>query len=101
MTNRYAVAFSISVLLFVISAFVDPPIRYVLWIAGLTIDIAAPPLTLKFQRNLPRLSTTKLLWEQYHPQYRVWIPFAIIGFLAAIALGIFGRLAKRWKDMNA
>ncbi len=47
------------------------------------------------------LSTTKLLWEQYHPQYRVWIPFAIIGFLAAIALGIFGQRAKRWKDMNA
>ena len=60
MTNRYAIAFSISVSLFVISAFVDPPVRYALWIAGLTIDIVTPPLTLKFQRRLPRLSTTKL-----------------------------------------
>jgi hypothetical protein len=42
-----------------------------------------------------------LLWETYHPQYKVWIPFASIGVLAAIALGIFGQMAKRWKDMNA
>jgi low temperature requirement protein LtrA len=60
MTNRYAIAFSISVVLFIISAFVQPPLRYVLWIIGLTIDIAAPVLTLRFQRELPRLSTTKL-----------------------------------------
>jgi hypothetical protein len=44
---------------------------------------------------------TRLLWDTYHPQYKVWIPFAAIGVLATIALGIFGQLAKRWKDMNA
>lgn len=60
MTNRYAVFFSISVILFIISAFVSPPARYVLWILALTLDIAAPPLTLKYQRRLPRLSTSKL-----------------------------------------
>ncbi|HUU85363.1 MAG TPA: MFS transporter [Phycisphaerae bacterium] len=46
-------------------------------------------------------STTRLLWERYDPQYKVWIPFAAIGILAAIALGIFGQMAKRWADMNA
>jgi MFS family permease len=47
------------------------------------------------------VSATKLLWDAYHPQYKVWIPFAAIGVVAAIALAIFGQLAKRWKDMNA
>ena len=47
------------------------------------------------------LATTRLLWEKYHPQYHVWIPFAVIGILAAIALAIFGQMAKKWKDMNA
>lgn len=44
---------------------------------------------------------TRLLWDTYSPQYHVWIPFAVIGVVAAIALGIFGQMAKRWKDMNA
>jgi len=44
---------------------------------------------------------TQLLWDEYNPQYRVWIPFACIGIAAIIALAIFGQMAKRWKDMNA
>ncbi len=44
---------------------------------------------------------TQILWETYDPQYYVWIPFAAIGVLAAIALAIFGQMAKRWSDMNA
>jgi len=44
---------------------------------------------------------TRLLWDEYFPQYKVWIPFATIGVLAAIALAIFGQMAKRWTDMNA
>ena len=44
---------------------------------------------------------TQLLWDNYYPQYKVWIPFAAIGVMATIALGIFGQMAKRWKDMNA
>jgi MFS family permease len=44
---------------------------------------------------------TDLLWDRYHPQYKVWLPFAAIGVLAAIALAIFGQMAKRWADMNA
>ena len=44
---------------------------------------------------------TQTLWDEYHPQYRVWIPFAAIGILAIIALAIFGQMAKKWTDMNA
>ncbi len=47
------------------------------------------------------LKTTRLLWTTYHPQYKVWIPFAAVGVLAIIALAIFGQMAKRWADMNA
>jgi len=46
-------------------------------------------------------TATQLLWERYDPQYKVWIPFASIGVIAAIALAIFGRMARRWADMNA
>jgi hypothetical protein len=47
------------------------------------------------------VTATQLLWDTYHPQYKVWIPFAAIGVIAAIALAIFGQMAKRWADMNA
>ncbi|MBI5690413.1 MAG: MFS transporter [Verrucomicrobia bacterium] len=46
------------------------------------------------------VAATQLLWDTYHPHY-VWIPFAVIGAVAAVALWIFGRMAKRWADMNA
>jgi hypothetical protein len=51
--------------------------------------------------NQSPVTATRLLWDTYHPQYNVWIPFAAIGLAAAIALGIFGQMAKRWADMNA
>lgn len=47
------------------------------------------------------LSSTTLLWEKYDPNIKVWVPFTAIGVIATIALGIFGQMAKRWKDMNA
>ena len=47
------------------------------------------------------VEVTQLLWDTYDPQYYIWIPFAAIGVAAAIALYIFGQLAKRWSDMNA
>lgn len=47
------------------------------------------------------VEATRILWDTYNPQYKVWLPFAAIGVGAAVALGVFGQLAKRWKDMNA
>ncbi len=51
--------------------------------------------------GLDPVAATKLLWDTYNPQFNVWIPFAIIGVVAIIALIIFNQLARRWKDMNA
>ncbi len=51
--------------------------------------------------SLDATAATQLLWDTYSPQYPVWIPFAAIGVVCAIALWIFGKMATRWKDMNA
>jgi proton-dependent oligopeptide transporter, POT family len=46
------------------------------------------------------VQATKALWDAYSPNH-IWIPFVAIGILAAIGLWIFGRMARRWSDMNA
>lgn len=45
-------------------------------------------------------TATQTLWDTYSP-HNVWLPFAAIGVAAAVSLWIFGRMARRWKDMNA
>ena len=51
--------------------------------------------------GLDPVSATRMLWDTNHVNAKVWIPFAVIGLLSAVALWIFGRMAKRWSDMNA
>lgn len=51
--------------------------------------------------GMDHITATRTLWDLYHPQYHVWIPFAGIGFLAIISLIIFSRRARKWKDMDA
>ena len=51
--------------------------------------------------GLDAVGATQMLWNTYHPNVKVWVPFAVIGVLSGIALWIFGRLANRWSDMNA
>jgi hypothetical protein len=53
------------------------------------------------EANSAAQSVTKLLWDKYHPNSYVWLPIVAIGIIATIALGVFGQMAKRWKDMNA
>lgn len=43
---------------------------------------------------------TQLLWERYDPS-QVWTPFALAGIVAAVALLVFNRYARRWEDINA
>jgi MFS family permease len=51
--------------------------------------------------GLDPVAATQMLWNTYHPQVKVWIPFALVGVVAAVALWVFGRMARRWSDMNA
>jgi MFS family permease len=68
-----------------------------------TLGITRPEAMNKLQEvtGLDAIGATRLLWDTYHPQAYVWIPFACIGVVAAVALWIFGRMARNWKDMNA
>lgn len=68
-----------------------------------TLGVARTEAMVKLQEvtNLDAVAATQLLWDTYSPHLHIWIPFAAIGVLSAIALWIFGRLAKRWSDMNA
>jgi len=66
------------------------------------LDLPRPAAMAKLQEltGLDSSGATQMLWETYHPHY-VWLPFALIGVVAAIGLWIFGRMAKKWSDMNA
>ncbi|MBN2506673.1 MAG: MFS transporter [Verrucomicrobia bacterium] len=74
-------------------------------------DVASLPLALGVERTdamlklqevtgLDPAAATQLLWNTYAPHH-VWIPFACVGVVAAAGLYVFGRLARRWSDMNA
>lgn len=83
-TNRYAVGFSISVLLFIVSVFVPAPFRYALWIVALAIDLLTPIATLKLQARLPRLSTSRLP-ERFGLFVIIVLGEAIIGVVQGLA----------------
>ncbi len=42
---------------------------------------------------------TQLLWETYQP-YKIWYFFAAVGFASLLGMLTFGRIAKRWKEMD-
>lgn len=67
-----------------------------------TLGISRTEAMMKLQEvtGLDAVAATRMLWDTYHPQY-VWIPFAMIGVVAAVALYIFGRMARKWSDMDA
>jgi low temperature requirement protein LtrA len=49
---HHAVGFAIAALLWLISAFVPMPLRFVLWAAGLTVDFATPLMGVQHQARL-------------------------------------------------
>src|SRR5262249_20896056 len=68
-----------------------------------TLGVTREDAAARLQEGLGKSPSqvTALLWNTYHPQYNLWIPLASIGVVAMIALAIFGRMARRWSDMNA
>jgi low temperature requirement protein LtrA len=83
-SNRYAIGFSISVLLFVTSIFVAPPLRFALWGIGLLCDLVTPTLTLQHQARLPRLSNSKLP-ERFGLFMIIVLGEAIVGAIRGVA----------------
>jgi MFS family permease len=67
------------------------------------LGVARPDAFAKLQEvtGMNAVEATDLLWNTYSPGPNVWYPFAGIGMAAIIALVVFARLARRWKDMDA
>ena len=67
------------------------------------LGVSRTEAMLKLQEvtGLDAAAATQLLWETYSPHLHVWIPFAVVGLISALALWIFGRMARRWSDMDA
>lgn len=87
-SRRYVMGFSLSIMLFVISVFVPPPARFVLWAVGLLIDLMTPLFTVRLQAQLPRFSTSKLP-ERFG--------LFVIIVLGESIMGVVNGLAKREK----
>jgi low temperature requirement protein LtrA len=83
-SNRYAIGFSISALLFITSVFVSPPLRFVLWGFGLASDLITPITIFKFVARLPRLSNSKLP-ERYGLFVIIVLGEATVGVIRGLA----------------
>ena len=55
LARRYAMGFAVAALIWLISAFVPPPLRFVLWGVGLLVDFWTPlsPASIRLQKQLP------------------------------------------------
>jgi hypothetical protein len=69
--------------------------------ATLGVPRTAAMLKLQEVTGLDAVAATRMLWDTYSPHLHVWIPFAVVGVLAVGGLWLFGRMARRWSDMNA
>jgi MFS family permease len=67
--------------------------------AALGVKRTDAMLKLQELTGMDAVGATQMLWDTYSPQW-VWLPFALIGVVAAIGLWIFGQRAKQWSDMN-
>lgn len=81
---RYGLGFSASILLFISSIFVPPPLRFALWGIGLLLDFGTPITTLAIQARLPRFSTSKLP-ERFGLFVIIVLGEAIIGVVSGVA----------------
>lgn len=83
-SNRYAIGFSLSVLLWLASVFVAPPMRYALWGLGLAVDVLTPLTTLHLQAKLPPNKASKLP-ERYGLFVIIVLGEAIVGLINGLA----------------
>lgn len=81
---RYAIGFGISIACFAVSAFVEGPLRFGLWIIGLGFDFVTPITTLRLQSRLPRFSSSKLP-ERFGLFIIIVLGEAIVGTIRGVA----------------
>lgn len=67
--------------------------------AALGIPRTEAFMTLQQMLGQNASDVTRLLWNTYHPYY-IWIPFALIGVVATVALCVFSVMSKKWSDMD-
>jgi low temperature requirement protein LtrA len=82
--KRFVAGFCIAILIFILSTFVEPPLRYAMWGLGLIIDLLTPSFTLGLQRGLPRFSTSKLP-ERFGLFVIIVLGEAIVGVVLGVA----------------
>ncbi len=85
-TTRYAIGFSVSILLFVGSVGVPPPWRFVLWGLGLLLDFGTPLTTLHLQARLPRVTVSKLV-ERFGLFTIIVLGEGVVGVVSGVAAG--------------
>jgi len=85
-STRYAIGFSLSVALFLVSISVPPPGRFALWGLGLLIDLITPIFTLNQQRRLPPVTAAKLT-ERFGLFTLIVLGEAVVGAVRGVAAG--------------
>ncbi len=84
LTARYSIGFSISTAIWFASVFVPPPLRFILWIIGLAVDVGIPLLFTK-QFSMQFAPHTRHLPERFGLFTIIVLGIAILGVVDGIA----------------
>ncbi|MEV4579678.1 low temperature requirement protein A [Nonomuraea jabiensis] len=84
LTTRYAVGFTVAVLIWLASLAVDPPQRYAFWAVALAIDLVTPLLTRGAQGKLPPQT------EHLPERFGLFVVIVLGEVVAAVVLGLKG-----------
>ena len=87
LTNWYAVGFGTSIIIWLISAFVPPPWRWLLWVLGLAIDLITPLTAGKIVKAIPPSIS--------HTSERIGL-FTIIVLGESVVAVVAGISAQEW-----
>jgi len=84
LTTRYSIGFSIAAGIWFVSAFLPPPIRFVLWMIGLAVDIGTPLLFAR-QLSVQFAPHTHHLPERFGSFTIIVLGISILGVVDGIA----------------
>ena len=84
LTTRYSIGFSIAAGIWFVSAFLPPPVRFVLWMVGLVVDIGTPLLFAR-QLSVQFAPHTHHLPERFGSFTIIVLGISILGVVDGIA----------------